>query len=184
MKRFRDQLQGEGLAVKKAKVKDGNKRLSIESAKPAPAVAQTPNPSKPTGTAVSPSVDQSPTPRGNNVHEEALYVVEHIDVSEEVRRRLNESRLRRLMDTPSTSHKRKRDAFDDMRSESATETDDDGGSRAGYSGSELEGTPTKRIKSIGSFSQVGKRKENGVTNGTGLDTERFPDREDIKRRKV
>jgi hypothetical protein len=86
------------------------------------------------------------------------------------------------METPSTSQKRKRDALDDARSESATETEDDTPSRAGYIGIELEGTPTKRIKSSGTFEQTLKRKENG--HDIGADDQRFPDREDFKRRRV
>jgi hypothetical protein len=109
-------------------------------------------------------------------------VVEHIDVTEEVNRRLQESRLRRLMETPSTSQKRKRDAFEEPRSGSAADTDgDDGYSRNGYSGSEYDGTPTKRLKSSGTFEQMLKRKEN-----VGADTgnERLPDRAEFKRRRV
>lgn len=110
-------------------------------------------------------------------------MVEHIDVTAEVNRRLQESRLRRLMETPSTSQKRKRDALEDMRSESAAESEGDGDwSRNGYSGSECDGTPTKRLKSSGTFEQMLKRKENGEVD-TGPEA-RFPDREDFKRRRV
>jgi hypothetical protein len=110
-------------------------------------------------------------------------VVQHIDVSEEVNRRLRESRLRRLMETPSTSQKRKYNAYEEVRSPSAAETDEEGGSKGGYSGSEYERTPTKRLKSSGTFEQVGKRKDNGVAedNSSG----RLPrGRVDFKRRKI
>jgi hypothetical protein len=85
------------------------------------------------------------------------------------------------METPSTAQKRKRDALE-PRSESAADTEgEEDGSRSGYSGSEYDGTPTKRLKSSGNFEQMLKRKENGVESGAG---ERFPDRVDIKRRRV
>ncbi|KAL5119848.1 hypothetical protein ACEQ8H_002209 [Pleosporales sp. CAS-2024a] len=161
MKRFRDHLQSEGLAVKK--VKSSNKRLSIEGAK-----AATPSTSvKPSSQAVSPPVDQSPTPRARPALPENEYVVQRVDVTEEVNRRLQESRLRRLMETPSTARKRKRDVFDEPRSGSAVDTDaDDGYSRNGYSGSEYDGTPTKRLKSSGTFEQLGKRKEDRSADAT------------------
>jgi hypothetical protein len=86
------------------------------------------------------------------------------------------------METPSTSQKRKRDTFDEPRSESAAETDaEDGCSRNGYSGSEYDGTPTKRLKSSGTFDQMLKRKENG---GADMGGERQPARADFKRRRV
>jgi hypothetical protein len=110
------------------------------------------------------------------------YVVEHIDVTAQVNRRLQESRLRRLMETPSTAQKRKRDALEDTRSESAAESEDGDWSRNGYSGSDYDGTPTKRLKSSGTFEQMLKRKENGEAD-TASDA-RFPDREDFKRRRV
>ncbi|KAF2028622.1 hypothetical protein EK21DRAFT_113638 [Setomelanomma holmii] len=176
MKRFRDQLQSEGLAMKITKTKN---RLSIEGAKTFTPSTQTP---KSQTQAVSPPVDQSPTPRAKTATTESSYVVEHIDVTEEVSRRLQESRLRRLMETPSTAQKRKRDALEEIRSESAADTAGEEGSRNGYSGSEYDGTPTKRLKSSGTFEHALKRKENGHVEG-GRE-ERFPDRVDVKRRRV
>jgi hypothetical protein len=194
MKRFRDQLQSEGLAVKKVglplgcdlllkitrlKVKTSKNRLSIEGAKPS-----TPNEtaSKSTNQAVSPPVDQSPTPRAKRTLPDNGYIVERMDVTAEVNKRLQESRLRRLMETPSTAHKRKRDAFEPQSASAADTEGEEDGSRGGYSGSEYDGTPTKRLKSSGNFEQMLKRKENGgVESGTGG---RFPDRADIKRRRV
>ncbi|KAF2851809.1 hypothetical protein T440DRAFT_394297 [Plenodomus tracheiphilus IPT5] len=160
MKRFRDQLDNEGLAEKKAKT--SNKRLSIEGAK---GTRLTPNMQSSTTqhSAISPPVDQSPTPKGKPPQVEDTYVVQHIDVTEEVNRRLRESRLRRLMETPSTAQKRKYNAFEEARSEGAAETDDEAISRGGCSGSEYERTPTKRLKSNGTFEQTGKRKDNGHT---------------------
>ncbi|KAF1849366.1 uncharacterized protein K460DRAFT_331268 [Cucurbitaria berberidis CBS 394.84] len=178
MKRFRDQLDSEGLAEKKAK--PSNKRLSIEAPKPS---ISTPKSHTPTSQnqAISPPIEQSPTPRGKPVQAEETYVVQHIDVTEEVNRRLRESRLRRLMETPSTAQKRKYNAYEEPKSESAAETEDDG-SRGGYSGSEYEKTPTKRLKSSGTFEQAGKRKEDG--KGRPDEEERLSDQAGCKRRKL
>ncbi|KAI8943193.1 hypothetical protein NX059_001222 [Plenodomus lindquistii] len=158
MKRFRDQLDSEGLAEKK--VKTSNKRLSIEGSR---AAQSTPNaqPSSSQDSAVSPPVDQSPTPKGKPTQIEDTYIVQHVDVTEEVNRRLRESRLRRLMETPSTAQKRKYNAYDEPRSEGPAETDDETGSTGAFSGSEYERTPTKRLKSCGTFEQTGKRKGTG-----------------------
>lgn len=158
MKRFRDELDSQGLAEKKAKT--SNKRLSIEGSKAARSTP-TSQPSTAQKLAVSPPVGQSPTPKGKPTQAQDTYVVQHIDVTEEVNRRLRESRLRRLMETPSTAQKRKYNALDEPRSEGAAETDDEPASREGYSSSEYERTPTKRLKSSGTFDQTGKRKDNG-----------------------
>lgn len=83
------------------------------------------------------------------------------------------------METPSTAQKRKYNAYEEPRSESTADTEDDG-SRGGYSGSEFERTPTKRLKSSGAFEQVGKRKE----NGSERPEERLSDRTDFKRRRL
>jgi hypothetical protein len=86
------------------------------------------------------------------------------------------------METPSTSQKRKRDAFEDPRSEGTVDMEgDDAQSRNGYSGSEYEGTPTKRLKSSGTFEQMLKRKENGSTD---RGSERLPARAHYKRHRV
>lgn len=130
---------------------------------------------------MSPPVEQTPTPRAKPSQPDDGYVTEHIDVTEEVNRRLQESRLRRLMETPSTAQKRKRDALADFQSDGAGDADGDDVSRNGYSASDYDGTPTKRLKSSGTFEQVLKRKEEG---GLGGGEERFPDRADFKRRRV
>ncbi|KAI4639746.1 hypothetical protein J4E93_009100 [Alternaria ventricosa] len=174
MKRFRDQLEDEGLAEKK-KVKTSNKRLSIEGAKHASTTptAQPPN-SNPH--AISPLVDQSPTPRAKRARIEDDYVVQHVDVTEEVNRRLQESRLRRLMQTPSTAQKRKFDAYEDgPRSDGPAGTDEEGQKGGG----EYERTPTKRLRSSGIFEQQGNTQE----DGPGRQSPRFEDRVDVKRRK-
>ncbi|KAF2822164.1 hypothetical protein CC86DRAFT_448539 [Ophiobolus disseminans] len=181
MKRFRDQLQSEGLAVKKAKT--SNKRLSIEGTKPPTPIPTKETPKTPSQ-AMSPPVDQSATPRAKPAQTDNGYVTEHIDVTEEVNRRLQESRLRRLMETPSTAHKRKRDALEEPRSDSAAENEGEERSRHGYSGSEYDGTPTKRLKSSGTFEQMLKRKEDGNGQSGGAEGSRFPDRENVKRRRV
>jgi hypothetical protein len=95
-----------------------------------------------------------------------------------VNRRLQESRLRRLMETPSTAQKRKRDALEEVTPDADA---DEGSTRNGYSGSEYDGTPTKRLKSSGTFEQMLKRKENG---GADVGEDRLPDRADFKRRRI
>ncbi|KAG9194252.1 hypothetical protein G6011_04287 [Alternaria panax] len=177
MKRFKDQLEVEGLAEKK--VKTSNKRLSIEGAKrPAETpIAQTPASS---AQAISPLVDQSPTPRAKRTKIDNTYVVQHVDVTDEVNRRLQENRLRRLMQTQSTAQKRKFDSYEEEpRSEGPAGTDEEG-SRGGYSASEHERTPTKRLRSSGTFEGLGKRKDNEPVMGHD---QRFEDRVDVKRRK-
>lgn len=158
--------------------KTTNKRLSIEGAKPVTPTSTTTRPSNLPNQAVSPPVDQSPTPRAKPTLPDNGYVVERVDVTAEVNRRLQESRLRRLMETPSTAQKRKRNALE----ESPAGIDADEGSiRSGYSESEYDGTPTKRLKSSGTFEQMLKRKEN---EGADVGGERFPDRADFKRRRI
>lgn len=48
------------------------------------------------------------------------YPIQRIDVTEEVQRRLREARLRRLADSPSTSHKRNFDAMEGVEGEQST----------------------------------------------------------------
>jgi hypothetical protein len=84
------------------------------------------------------------------------------------------------MQTPSTAQKRKFDTYEEEpRSEGPAGTDEEA-SRGGYSGSEYERTPTKRLRSSGTFEHLGKRKEDGPTSGHD---QRFEDRIDVKRRK-
>jgi hypothetical protein len=62
------------------------------------------------------------------------------------------------MDSPSTSQKRKYDAYDEAPSEGATETTDEESTYSGYSRHSLhehDRTPTKRLKSSGTFEHVG-----------------------------
>jgi hypothetical protein len=193
MKRFRDQLQNEGLTVKRVqlnhavtlrdltdndKAKTANKRLSLENAK-ASTPASTPQPSN---RAVSPPRHQTPTPRTKSTFKDKAHEVEHIDITEEVNRRLQESRLRRLVETPGTAHKRKRNAFEEPRSESGADTGEDMHSHNGYSGSDFDGTPTKRLKSTGTFEQVLKRKE--AEHIWGVGEEPMEQQSFIKRRRT
>lgn len=91
-----------------------------------------------------------------------------------------ESRLRRLMQTPSTAQKRKYDEYEDVpRSEGSTTADEER-LRGQYSGGEFEKTPTKRLRSSGTFEHTGQRQDDGPVR---YDTERFEDRTDVKRRK-
>ncbi|KAF2628473.1 hypothetical protein BU25DRAFT_457787 [Macroventuria anomochaeta] len=170
MKRFRDQLESEGLVTKKAK--NANKRLSIEGVQlpdppePSTKKARLSIPGPAESTEVRPA-DEDPTPQTNPAQVGSTYVVQHIDVTEEVNRRLQESRLRRLMETPSTAQKRKRDDDEDTRMESGTETEVT--PRTGYDGNDDDPTPTKRLRTSGTFERVGKRTLDGNEgqNGTG-----------------
>ncbi|XP_014562421.1 hypothetical protein COCVIDRAFT_84305 [Bipolaris victoriae FI3] len=177
MKRFRDQLESEGLAEKK--VKTSNKRLSLEGAKYA---SPTPNAQSHASNshAISPLPGQSPTPRAKTAQAEGTHLVQHVDVTEEVNRRLQESRLRRLMQTPSTAQKRKYDEYEDAPSSGGPAGTEEEGVKNQQSGGEYEKTPTKRLRSSGVFEHAGDRKDDGPVR---YDTERFDDRTDVKRRK-
>lgn len=177
MKRFRDQLESEGLATKKVhrprqccatgfsqtQTKNASKRLSIEGGKAA-------DPADPSQTSTKkvrlsiPGADEAsevrPTDdelerRPSTAQSESTYVVQHVDVTEEVNRRMQESRLRRLMETPATAQKRKRDDDEDIRMESGTETDVT--PRNGHDIKNDDPTPTKRVRLSGGFEQAGKR---------------------------
>ncbi|KAF1927581.1 uncharacterized protein M421DRAFT_64899, partial [Didymella exigua CBS 183.55] len=170
MKRFRDQLKGEGLATKKVKNandKNANKRLSIEgSTLLDPPEASTKKvrlsiPGSDEGTEIRPT-DEELARRPSTATIDSSYVVQHIDITEEVNRRLQESRLRRLMETPGTAQKRKRDDDEDTRMESGTETEVT--SRSGHDGNNDDPTPTKRARLSGNFEQNGKRALDGNEN--------------------
>ncbi|KAF1951260.1 hypothetical protein CC80DRAFT_481601 [Byssothecium circinans] len=130
MQRFKEQLESEGLGSKKTSNKH---RLSIEGVKPSSSntnggarrkeaiSAQNPPTSPPVPT--SPPTHSALPPQ--SAQSQNTYMVEHIDVSEEVNRRLRQNRLRRLMDSPSTSQKRKYDIFEDTVMSSGPETEDD-----------------------------------------------------------
>ncbi|UPX17448.1 uncharacterized protein EKO05_0007801 [Ascochyta rabiei] len=158
MKRFRHQLESEGLATKKTKIT--NKRLSIEGAK-APGL-QEPSvkkvrlslPGSEETTEIRPT-DNDLTSQANPAQTGSTYVVEHIDVTEEVNRRLQESRLRRLMETPSTAQKRKRGDDEDTRMASGTEAEPE--PTSGYDGNNDDSTPTKRVRTSGAFERATKR---------------------------
>jgi hypothetical protein len=112
---------------------------------------------------------------------ESAYVVQHIDVTEEVNRRLRDSRLRRLMETPSTSQKRKFDSFEDTKEESGTGPEED--QRNPSSAGDTERTPTKRLRFSGTFEQTtGKRK--GDHQAQGEERGWFEDRTNVKRRRM
>jgi hypothetical protein len=87
------------------------------------------------------------------------------------------------MQTPSTAQKRKFDSYEEEpRSEGPVGTDEEV-SRGGYSASEHERTPTKRLRSSGNFEGLGKRKEDGAVGGQDQPFEDREDRSDVKRRK-
>jgi hypothetical protein len=97
-----------------------NKRLSLEGLKAQSinlSSMQAHSSSTPRETPTPSSPAQPPTPTPKRTRLESDYVVQHIDVTEEVNRRLQESRLRRLMDTPSTSQKRKYHVFEPPRAD-------------------------------------------------------------------
>lgn len=89
-----------------------------------------------------------------------------MDVTEEVNRRLQESRLRRLMETPGTAQKRKRDEDEDTRMESGTEAE--AGSRKGQDGNNDDPTPTKRLRTSGAFERTSKRELDGDQAHDGM----------------
>ncbi|KAJ8108262.1 hypothetical protein OPT61_g8293 [Boeremia exigua] len=170
MKRFRDQLESEGLATKKTK--HANKRLSLEGGKaqdppqPSPKKVRLSIPGS-EDTSETRSTDEELARRPSSAHAEPTYLVQHIDVTEEVNRRLQESRLRRLMETPSTAQKRKRDDHEDEQMQSSTEAEQT--PRSAHGGTNDDPTPTKRMRTSGSFEQAGKRAldEKERDNGPG-----------------
>lgn len=186
MKRFRDQLESEGLATKKvhgivlrndscpflhSQTRNASKRLSIEGSKasdPPEAPAKKARLSIPSseGTPKVCLADEEPAPQANSAPVESTYIVQHIDITEEVNRRLQESRLRRLMDTPSTAQKRKRDDDEDTRMESSTETEAE--LRSGYDPSNDVPTSTKRQRIGGAFERVVERETIGDEGQDGM----------------
>lgn len=106
------------------------------------------------------------------------YEGQHVDVSEEVNRRLHESRLRRLMNSPSTAQKRKYDAFEDTRMGSGGDTEDDREELL-----DRDRSPTKRLRASGTFESVLlKRKESGLSRADS--DERNGEKANFKRRKM
>lgn len=168
-----------GTLLTQQQVKTSHKRLSLEGAKRDSA---TPKPQSyaSSSQAISPLPGQSPTPRAKSTQTEETHLVPHVDVTEEVNRRLQESRLRRLMQTPSTAQKRKYDEYEDVPRSGGSATGDEERLRGQYSGGESEKTPTKRLRSSGTFEHIGQRQDDGPVR---YDTERFEDRTDVKRRK-
>ena len=178
-RRYARASHAQATLLTRRQVKTSNKRLSIEGGKhdsPAPK----PQSHTPSSQAISPLPGQSPTPRAKSTQAEETHLVPHVDVTEEVNRRLMESRLRRLMQTPSTAQKRKYDEYEDVPKSEESTTADEERSRGQYSGGEFEKTPTKRLRSSGTFEHTGQRQEDGPVR---YDTERFEDRTDVKRRK-
>lgn len=90
---------------------------------------------------------------GNATREDGGYQVQYIDVTEEVNRRLRESRLRQLAESPSTSQKRK---YDDIETEEVEGQDTEAGEPKEGAGLELDilRSPTKKIRTSGVFTQV------------------------------
>ncbi|KAJ4325717.1 hypothetical protein N0V94_000476 [Neodidymelliopsis sp. IMI 364377] len=180
MKRFRDQLETEGLTNKRTK--NANKRLSIEGTKPPESPegsskrARLSIPGSERETAEARPDGQHATLQAKPAQVEPAYTVQHIDVTEEVNRRLQESRLRRLMETPSTAQKRKFENFEDLRIEGGSDLEED------TKKTENDGMPAKRMRNSGTFEPIKKRKI--IEGRKEVSRERFSDRTDFKRRKL
>ncbi|KAF2451840.1 hypothetical protein P171DRAFT_12643 [Karstenula rhodostoma CBS 690.94] len=179
MQNFADQLQAEGLAERKPQASASNKRarLSLEGAKratpsptPAPSLPQVPN------STTAPPTQRQPQFQHTSPREE--YEVQRVDVTEEVNRRLREARLRRLVDTPSTSQKRKFDVYENM------ETWGETGGSTEQEDESMGRSPVKRIRASGTFEPIAsvmKRKEEGIT--VGFADVGKEERGNVKRRK-
>lgn len=156
--------------VKTANEKAANKRLSLEASK-AEDSSETPTkkvrlsiPGSNEKTEVRPTdeeIARRPS-TASTTTTDSTYVVQQIDITEEVNRRLQESRLRRLMETPSTAQKRKRDDDEDTPMQSGTDTE--ATPRTANDGNSDDPTPTKRARLSGNFEQNGKRARDGNEN--------------------
>lgn len=109
---------------------------------------QAPNPFTPRETPTPSSPAQPPTPTPKRTRLELGYVPQHVDVTEEVNRRLQESRLRRLMDTPSTSQKRKYHAIEPPQADNRVGRED-----APFEGESLldKGRSPKKLRASSGF---------------------------------
>jgi hypothetical protein len=85
--------------------------------------------------------------------------------------------LRRLMDSPGTSQKRKRGAYEDISMGNGGNARDETEENM-----DIRSTPTKKLKASGSFEPALKRKENSLARENS-DT-RNGQRSDFKRRKI
>ena len=140
-------------------------RLSLHGSEHAPTPEGTPRPSSPPPRVPSRVQTPNGAPREQteerNESPQEEYPIQRIDVTEEVQRRLREARLRRLMDNPSTAHKRK---FGDMEGVEST-----GDGAAGEAAAHEETwTARKRVRASGTFESAGghmKRKEENITLG-------------------
>lgn len=152
--------------VKTANEKAANKRLSLEASKAEDSSETSTKKARLSIPGSNEETEARPTEEeiarrpstASTTTTESTYVVQHIDITEEVNRRLQESRLRRLMETPSTAQKRKRDD-EDTPMQSGTETEVT--PQAGYGGNNDDPTPMKRARLSGTFEQNGKRALDG-----------------------
>lgn len=181
MRRVRKRLASEWVRVGK---QTSNKRLSIEGANKS--TSNSTNGSKAgerndAGQISPPVQDTQPNldPKAEQTEE---YQVQYVDVTEEVNRRLRESRLRQLRDSPSTSQKRKRDGVEVVRRGEVTAEEEAGNAEDMFASLR---SPTKKLKAFGQFEQVLKPKE-GVKRGdeNGDARERPEGREEVKRRRL
>lgn len=172
------------LTEKKASHK--RQRLSIEGGSARPSVSPsnlehtsasdlslTPPTSKPQPKSQDPASNPNPQyphlpTQSPPAEDPSPYQVEYVDVTAEVERRLHESRLRSLMDTPATSQKRKFEALEDNNR---------GGEEEGEDSREAifeERSPVKKQKTFGQLEGVLKGPGRGAkrefsSGGTRLD---------------
>ncbi|KAH7132636.1 hypothetical protein B0J11DRAFT_522180 [Dendryphion nanum] len=193
MRRVRKRMANEGVRVKE---RPANKRsrLSIEGSKRESLTNEDP------GGQITPTkradgdLEQSGIKGSANksTEDDGGYQVQYIDVTEEVNRRLRESRLRQLMNSPITSQKRKFEALEGADDVELGDTPGETGVQDG-SGLDLDvfKSPTKKIRTSGAFTQVASlnggfragsksEKDDGVREGP----DGRLDRVSVKRRRM
>ncbi|KAF2740169.1 hypothetical protein EJ04DRAFT_572466 [Polyplosphaeria fusca] len=145
MDRVKRKFEEDGVTIGKA---SSSKRLSLKGSMHSSPVA-------PNGTAASSSAGPPGTKPSDRPAVDDSYEVQYMDISEMVQQRLNQSRLQRLMDSPRTAQKRKRDALQDEAAETENGEQDDTESESKSRGA----SPTKKLKACGTFEQLLKRRE-------------------------
>jgi hypothetical protein len=198
MRRVRKRMAGEGVRVGERKT-NKRQRLSIEGTKvangsgeshtpgsnrklDADAEGQLTPPTKP------PQAPSEPKPASEGGQEGAgqdetdhEYKVQYVDVTEEVNRRLRENRLRQLMDSPSTSQKRKRNALEEQEPYNQEYCDEE------HLDLDSGRSPVKKPRASGAFEQVFKPNEASKrdANGYAWDEGRAErPKDEVKRRKI
>ncbi|KAF2709940.1 hypothetical protein K504DRAFT_466389 [Pleomassaria siparia CBS 279.74] len=188
MQKFRDQLESEGLGVKKT----SNKRLSLEGLnlkpKSSPVSVQTTESPSRRGTSQTPT-PQPPTPKQQPPRPGDDYIVPRIDITEEVNRRLQVSRLQRLMVSPSTAQKRKYDSLVAPSSEGGTGEGEDGEEQLEFDARERSPKKLRAMADFdgtvpGSFEErFQKRKDESLKRKDG-EIQKMPEQNSHKRRRI